>query len=206
MLNVLLDNLWFIIIGGTVIFMIILSYFLFVRPSSYVKEDEKEVSKVQPKEPINPERRKDAKHFENYLLNKEKDKEMSEEDHEEDDFYDMTEDQLEEDVDDDDDNIKTADQLLRNLEKKNKEAEMEEDELGIDKEAYESDEEDLGKYHILYREKDDMWYVKRANSDRTIRVLHTKKEAIAYATIKAINQDSNIVIHGKDGKIEKHGY
>lgn len=65
---------------------------------------------------------------------------------------------------------------------------------------------ELGKYHITYRQKDNKWIVTREGSDKTIRVLHTKKEAVAYATIKAIKQDSNIVIHGRDGKIEKHGY
>ena len=68
------------------------------------------------------------------------------------------------------------------------------------------EKKELGKYHILYRDSDNKWYIKREGSDKVIRVLHTKKEAIAYATIKAINQDTNIVIHSQDGKIEKHGY
>ncbi|MCF7923558.1 MAG: DUF2188 domain-containing protein [Candidatus Izimaplasma sp.] len=68
------------------------------------------------------------------------------------------------------------------------------------------EEKELGKYHVLYRDKDKRWYVKREGSDKTLRVLHTKEEAIAWATIKAINQDTNIVIHNMEGKIEKHGY
>ncbi|MFP4478337.1 MAG: DUF2188 domain-containing protein [Candidatus Izemoplasmatales bacterium] len=91
----------------------------------------------------------------------------------------------------------------------------EDDEEDLDEEDEENEEDeeedqeespDLGKYHITYRQKDNKWIVTREGSDKTIRVLHTKKEAIAYATIKAINQDTNIVIHGRDGKIEKHGY
>jgi hypothetical protein len=87
-----------------------------------------------------------------------------------------------------------------------KSAEDSEENQEEDKEEDKEEPVELGKYHILYREKDDKWYVKREGSDKTIRVLYTKKEAIAYATIKAINQDTNIVIHSKDGKIEKHGY
>ncbi len=65
---------------------------------------------------------------------------------------------------------------------------------------------ELGRYHVLYRKEDDKWYIKREGSDRIIRVLETQKEAIAYATIKAINQDTTIVIHKKDGKIRKQNY
>ncbi|MDA3931662.1 MAG: DUF2188 domain-containing protein [Tenericutes bacterium] len=81
-------------------------------------------------------------------------------------------------------------------------------ELNKDKDTSEEETDtiEFGKYHIVYRGKDNKWIVTREGSDKTIRVLHTKKEAIAYATIKAINQDTNIVIHGRDGKIEKQGY
>ncbi len=82
------------------------------------------------------------------------------------------------------------------------EEESEEENQDEEKEA----EKDFGKYHVLYRGKDKRWYVKREGSEKTLRVLHTKEEAIAWATIKAINQDTNIVIHNKEGKIEKHGY
>lgn len=88
-------------------------------------------------------------------------------------------------------------------------SEDDEDEEGTEEDEDNEETEEapeLGKYHIVYRQKDNKWIVTREGSDKTIRVLHTKKEAVAYATIKAINQDTNIVIHGRDGKIEKHGY
>lgn len=64
----------------------------------------------------------------------------------------------------------------------------------------------LGKYHVLYRKDDNKWYVKREGSDKILRVLETQAEAIAWATIKALNQDTAIVIHKRDGKIRKQNY
>ena len=68
------------------------------------------------------------------------------------------------------------------------------------------DTKELGKYHVLYRKEDSKWYVKREGSDKTLRVLETQAEAIAWATIKALNQDTAIVIHKRDGKIRKQNY
>ncbi|MDD3712409.1 MAG: DUF2188 domain-containing protein [Candidatus Izemoplasmatales bacterium] len=65
---------------------------------------------------------------------------------------------------------------------------------------------DLGKYHVLYRKDDNKWYVKREGSEKILRVLETQAEAIAWATIKALNQDTAIVIHKRDGKIRKQNY
>jgi len=73
----------------------------------------------------------------------------------------------------------------------------------IPKKKTETVKKDLGRYHVLYREDDDMWYVKREGSDRTLRILPTQREAIAYATIKAITQDTGFIVHNKDGKIRK---
>ena len=64
----------------------------------------------------------------------------------------------------------------------------------------------LGKYHVLFRQSDQRWIVKRENADRIIRVLETQKEAISFATIKALTNDTTIVIHKKDGKIRKQNY
>jgi len=61
----------------------------------------------------------------------------------------------------------------------------------------------LGRYHVLYRKDDGQWYVKRENSERILRVLPTQREAIAFATIKAITQNTSFVIHRQDGKIRK---
>jgi hypothetical protein len=64
----------------------------------------------------------------------------------------------------------------------------------------------LGRYHVLYRAADDAWIVKREGSDRILRTLETQKDAIAYANIKALTNDTQIVIHKKDGKIRKQNY
>ncbi|MDD3129303.1 MAG: DUF2188 domain-containing protein [Candidatus Izemoplasmatales bacterium] len=73
-------------------------------------------------------------------------------------------------------------------------------------ETVDEDKKELGKYHVLYRKDDNKWYVKREGSDKVLRVLETQKEAIAWATIKALNQDTSIVIHKRDGKIRKQNY
>lgn len=76
-----------------------------------------------------------------------------------------------------------------------------------DEEETEKEEtKELGKYHVLYRKDDNKWYVKREGSDKILRVLETQAEAIAWATIKALNQDTTIIIHKRDGKIRKQNY
>lgn len=61
----------------------------------------------------------------------------------------------------------------------------------------------LGKYHVMYR-ADGKWIVKREGSQTIFRVLETQREAISWATIKALPQDIGIVVHQKDGKIRKN--
>lgn len=61
----------------------------------------------------------------------------------------------------------------------------------------------LGKYHVMYR-ADGKWIVKREGSPAILRVLETQREAISWATIKALPQDIGIVVHKKDGKIRKN--
>jgi len=64
----------------------------------------------------------------------------------------------------------------------------------------------LGKYHVMFRQSDLKWIVKRENSSKIVRALETQKEAISYATIKALTNDTSVVIHKKDGKIRKQNY
>lgn len=64
----------------------------------------------------------------------------------------------------------------------------------------------LGKYHVMFRQSDQKWIVKRENSSKIVRALETQKEAISYATIKALTNDTTVVIHKKDGKIRKQNY
>lgn len=51
------------------------------------------------------------------------------------------------------------------------------------------------------------WQVIGAGNERATKVVDTQKEAIEIARQVAINQQSELVIHGKDGKIrEKNSY
>ena len=59
------------------------------------------------------------------------------------------------------------------------------------------------KYHVLYRATDNSWYVKVEGNDAVIGTLETQREAISYATIKALKSDSVVIVHRKDGKIRK---
>jgi len=68
----------------------------------------------------------------------------------------------------------------------------------------EDDKKSGKRYHVLYRKEDNKWYVKREGTERITRVLETQKEAIAFATIKAINQHTTVVVHKRDGKIRKY--
>lgn len=59
------------------------------------------------------------------------------------------------------------------------------------------------KYHVLYRSTDNTWYVKVEGSENIIGTLETQREAISFATIKALKSDSVVIVHRKDGKIRK---
>ena len=84
--------------------------------------------------------------------------------------------------------------------------EVSKDETKADELVKKEESKELGKYHVLYRKDDNKWYIKREGSDKILRVLETQAEAIAWATIKALNQDTAIVIHKRDGKIRKQNY
>jgi len=193
MLNIIEENFAFIIISVSVILILIIAYFMIIKPKRYDVKNKDESLKVSFKD------KKDKKILENDIVDDTYEEETSHEEKKQPVSNFKTEHATDESVlHDDQAKIKesmSADDVMED-------AKHDQEKKKTEKE----DKPDLGKYHILYREKDDMWYVKREGSDKTIRVLHTKKEAVAYATIKAINQDTNIVVHGKDGKIEKHGY
>lgn len=78
-----------------------------------------------------------------------------------------------------------------------------------DDEAEDTDEKKLvarpKNYHVSLRE-DGKWQVKSAKSTRALKLFDTQSEAIAFAKEKAENQDGNITIHKKDGKIRKQRY
>nr|DAK61395.1 MAG TPA: protein of unknown function (DUF5633) [Caudoviricetes sp.] len=55
--------------------------------------------------------------------------------------------------------------------------------------------------------KDGKWQVKGEGNDKATKTFGTQKEAIDYAKAIAKNQKSEVVIHGKDGKIrDKDSY
>lgn len=59
--------------------------------------------------------------------------------------------------------------------------------------------------HVTKRENG--WAVKTAGSEKAVKVTSTQKEAIEVGKSIAQNQQSELVIHGTDGKIrEKNSY
>lgn len=47
------------------------------------------------------------------------------------------------------------------------------------------------------------WAVKKSNSDRVTKVFDTQRAAITHAIKIAINQKSEVVVHGKNGQIRE---
>ena len=64
----------------------------------------------------------------------------------------------------------------------------------------------MGKnQHVVPHDKD--WAVRKEGSDRATSVYDTQKDALKAAREIAINQKSEVVIHGRDGKIrDKDSY
>lgn len=60
-------------------------------------------------------------------------------------------------------------------------------------------------YHISKRD-DGKWQVKLAGGEKAIKLFDTQAEAIDYAKTVADNQEGNITIHKRDGKIRKQNY
>jgi hypothetical protein len=48
---------------------------------------------------------------------------------------------------------------------------------------------------------DGGWQIKGAGNEKATKIVPTQKEAIEIARTIAINNNSEVVIHGKDGKI-----
>lgn len=64
----------------------------------------------------------------------------------------------------------------------------------------------MGKnQHVV--KNDEGWSVKGAGNSKATKIFRTQKEAIEFARDIAINQKSEVVIHGRDGKIrDKDSY
>jgi len=54
--------------------------------------------------------------------------------------------------------------------------------------------------------KGDKWAVKGAGNQRATKITETKAEALKAARDIARRQGSDVVVHGRDGKIRKDGY
>jgi hypothetical protein len=66
----------------------------------------------------------------------------------------------------------------------------------------------MGKnVHVVKSKNGDSWSVKTENSQKSYRNVDTQKEAIEIGRNVAQNNNSELLIHGKDGKIrEKNSY
>lgn len=61
----------------------------------------------------------------------------------------------------------------------------------------------MGKnVHVTYRNEKEKWSVKTEKSERAVALCDTKAEALKLAKEIAQNQKSELVIHGKDNKIQ----
>ena len=66
----------------------------------------------------------------------------------------------------------------------------------------------MSNQHHVVPNKDKGWCVKKDNSERASACFETKKDAIDYARQVSKNQNTELVIHNKDGKIsqkDSHG-
>ncbi len=67
--------------------------------------------------------------------------------------------------------------------------------------------DDMGKNQHVTPRKDGLWQVKGAGNSKATRVTNTQKEAFRIAKDIASNQKSELIIHGKNGRIrEKYSY
>ncbi len=66
----------------------------------------------------------------------------------------------------------------------------------------------MANQHHVVPNKDKGWCVKKDNADRASACFETKKDAVDYARQVSRNQNTELVIHNKDGKIsqkDSHG-
>lgn len=66
----------------------------------------------------------------------------------------------------------------------------------------------MGKNQHVTHRKDGHWQVKGAGNSKATRVTKTQKEAINIARNIALNQKSELIIHGRNGRIrakDSHG-
>lgn len=61
----------------------------------------------------------------------------------------------------------------------------------------------MGKNQHITPRPDGKWQVKGAGNEKPTRVTDTQREAIDIGRDIAINQESELLIHGKDGRIRE---
>ena len=59
------------------------------------------------------------------------------------------------------------------------------------------------KFTVKYDRPKDSWVIKKEGSDRVVRRLDTKEEAVAVARTLCKRFNANLVVHKKDGKFQK---
>ncbi len=65
----------------------------------------------------------------------------------------------------------------------------------------------MGKNQHITRRPDGKWQVRGAGNQRATAITETQRDAISVATEIARNQQSEVIIHGRDGKIrERNSY
>lgn len=60
------------------------------------------------------------------------------------------------------------------------------------------------KYTVVYDRAKDSWVIKRSGSDRVVRRVDTKEQAMTIARSLCKKHDAALVVHKKDGKFQKH--
>lgn len=56
------------------------------------------------------------------------------------------------------------------------------------------------EHHVVYN--DDHWSVKKGGGERSIKNFERKRDAVDFAREVSKNQESELIIHGKDSKIQ----
>lgn len=64
-------------------------------------------------------------------------------------------------------------------------------------------DKDAVKYVVKYDRMKDSWIIQRSGSDRVVRRLKTKEEAVSEARAICKRQNATLVVHKKDGKFQK---
>lgn len=60
------------------------------------------------------------------------------------------------------------------------------------------------KFIVMYDRNKDSWVIKRSGSDRVVRRVDTKEEAMGIVRGLCRKYNADLVVHKKDGKFQKH--